>query len=228
MAFPEFTTPRGMPLIGSIPGTQMPGFAVAYDAQSTALDTALDDMEQAEKDNDYVATLAELPTGADAWPGRLILVGETGMWHGADETNTWFAIAGKKPDYFGSRSDSAIGTGGSPQAWVTTTTSARGITMEDGQLTFQLPGRYRIDSLVVWEANGNGQRNCGLLDDSDIEILDLQESVLFPNAFVEDTQAYAGHFEVLAPGAKATPYVTHNTGLGLDVYGTVAVMWVSA
>jgi len=215
---------RGLPLYSDT--EPMPDWDIAYNAQSNALSEALDAAEQAEKDNDSVATIAALPVTGN-WTGRQIFVEETGMLYLHDGAG-WYAVGGKVPYYFGTRSDSAIGTGGSPQAWVTTTTEAQGITMSDGELTFEVVGKYRIDQTVIWEANGNGQRNCGLDCDAGASLLGMQEAVLFPNAYVEASQDYTSYFRVTTPGAKATPYVTHNTGEGLDVYGTVCVMWVSA
>jgi len=204
----------------------MPDWDVYANTLGAALGEALDDAAQAAKDDDAVATIGALPV-TGTWAGQFVMVEENDMVYMNDGTG-FYIIGGKLPYYFGSRSDSAIGTGGSPQEWVTTTTEARGVTMSDGELTFSTVGIYRIDSTVIWEAEGNGQRNCGLDGDAGITILGPQEAVLFPNAFVEASQTYTSYFQVNTPGAKATPYVTHNTGLGLDVYGTVCVMWVSA
>lgn len=214
---------RGLPLYSST--ETMPGWAAAYNAQSNLLSTALDDSEQAQKDDDAVATIADLPATGN-WAGRVIMVEENDMLYVHDGSG-WYIYGGKLPFYFGTRADSAVGTGGSPQEWVTTTSSARGVTMSSGVLTFSTTGIYKIDASVIWEANGNGQRNLGV-DGTGITVLGLAESVLFPNAFVEASQSYTSYIQVNSPGATARPYVTHNTGLALDVYGGVSVMWVSA
>lgn len=64
------TNARGLPLYGD---EAMPGWAAAYNAQSNALSTALDDSEQAAKDDDYVEFLADLPASGN-WPGRVLFV----------------------------------------------------------------------------------------------------------------------------------------------------------
>lgn len=214
---------HGMPIYTDT--EPMPNWDVAHNAISTALGEALDDAAQADKDDDSCATIADLPITGN-WPGRQIMVEENDMLYLHDGTG-WYIVGGKLPFFFGSRSDSAIGTGGSPQEWITTEESSRGITFADGVITFSTIGIYRVDSAVIWEANGDGQRNLGI-DGTDITVLGPVESVLFPNAFVEDSEAFTTYILVTSPGATARPYVTHNTGLALDVYGTVCVMWVSA
>lgn len=204
----------------------MPDWDIFANTLGAATDAALSEVVQDAKDDDSVDAIADL-SGLTSWRGRQVFVDESDLVYLHDGTG-YFAVGGKLPFYFGSRADSAIGTGGSPQEWITTTTSSRGVTMTSGVLTFATVGIYRIDSTVIWEANGNGQRNLGLDAGAGITILGPQEAVLFPNAFVEDSQTYTSYFQVTTPGATATPYVTHNTGLALDVYGTTCVMWVSA
>jgi len=227
MVFPDFTTPRGLPLIGAVPGTQMPGFQIAYDMQSNMLDAALDDMEQAIQDGQAVESIDDLPVGAGAWPGRVLFVIEVGMLYVCDEVGGWYAFAGKVPYYFGSRADSAVGTGSTAQPWLTTTGTARGITMTDGVLTFQIVGVYDLNQTVIWEANSSGQRNLGI-EGTGVSILGAAETDVHPSGFVEESHLHITKFAVLEPGATLTPYVTHNTGVALDVKGNIDVMWRSA
>lgn len=64
---------RGFPLYSS--SESMPGWAAAYNAQSNLLATALDESEDAQKADDSVALIADLPVTGN-WPGRRIFVEE--------------------------------------------------------------------------------------------------------------------------------------------------------
>lgn len=215
---------RGFPLYSS--AENMPAWDAAFNSQSNLLATAMDVSEAAAKAAWSVDTIAEIPDPGDSTRGQILYCAEDELVYVFDGTG-WYAFGGKTPEFYGSRADSAVGTGGSPQNWVTTNESSRGLTFSSGVITFETVGRYQIDAAVIWEANGNGQRNLGV-DGTDITVLGPVENVLFPNAFVEASQSFNTVIAVTAPGATARPYVTHNTGLGLDVYGTVSVRWVSA
>lgn len=80
------TTTRGFPLYNGAPGGDvMPAWDVAYNAHSTALETALDDSEAGILARDGVETIAELPLTGNQ-PGRLIWVEEDDRvrrWDGA-------------------------------------------------------------------------------------------------------------------------------------------------
>lgn len=77
---------RGLPLYNGAPGGDvMPAWDVAFNGQSNALATALDDSEAALHAADSVATIAELPVVGN-WDGRLIWVAEDDRvrrWDGA-------------------------------------------------------------------------------------------------------------------------------------------------
>ena len=217
------TDDHGMPIYS---GTEpMPGWAVAHNAQSAALGEALVDAAQADKDNDSVETIADIPVTGN-WPGRQLMVEENDMVYMHDGTG-FYVIGGKRPYYFGSRSNSAVGTGSSAQEYITATDYARGVTMTGGVLTFATEGIYQVDQAVIWEANGAGQRNLGI-EGTDIIILGPAENDVMPSATVVESQHLTTYILVTAPGATAMPYVTHNTGVALDVKGSVCVMWVSA
>lgn len=216
------TDADGMPIYGST--EPMPAWDVSYNAQSTALGAQMNARIAALKAGESVATIAALPAPADSWNGRIVFCEENQILHLYN--GGWYAFAGKVPYFYGSRADSAVGTGGSPQNWITTNTASRGMTFSAGVITFSTVGVYSVDASATWEANGNGQRNLGV-DGTDITVMG-NENVLFPNAFVESSQQFHADILVNSPGATARPYVTHNTGLALDVYGTVSVRWVSA
>jgi len=217
------TDDHGMPIYSDT--EPMPDWDIAYNAQSTALGEALDDAAQSDKDDDSVETIAELPVTGN-WPGRVIMVEENDMLYLHDGTG-FYAVGGKHPYYFGSRTNSAVGTGASAQAYITATDYTRGVSMSSGTLTFETVGIYRVDQNVIWEANGSGQRNLGI-EGTDITILGPAETDVQPSAVVEESQSLSTYILVTAPGATAMPYVTHNTGVALDVRGSVCVMWVSA
>jgi hypothetical protein len=204
----------------------MPNWDVYANTLAAALGEGLDDAAQADKDDDAVATIAALPVTGN-WPGRVIMVEENDMLYVHDGTG-WYIYGGKLPFYFGSRSDSSVDASDDRQAYITTTTYSRGVTMTDGVLTFETEGIYRIDQAVVWSTvNPTGQRNLGVQGD-DILVLGPEESYAFPSSTVEESQAHTTYVSVLAPGATIEPYVTHNSGATLNVYGSVCVMWVTA
>lgn len=225
MTFPEFTTARGMPLIGSIPGTPMPGWDVAFDAQSNALDTGMDEMEASWQQGQSVDAVDDIPTEGN-WRGRLLFVEETGLLYLYDGLG-WWPIGGKLPYFFGSRTYSAVSAGSVRQDFITTTDHARGITMSDGEMTFQTVGIYKVEMSVVWEANEFGQRNLGI-DGTDFVPLGPAVNYMFPVAPIQVTQAFSTYISVTAPGAVARPYIDQNSLSALDLEGFVTVMWVSA
>lgn len=203
----------------------MPDWDIYANTLGTALGEQLDDAAQAEKDNDSVPTIADLPVTGN-WAGRVIMVEENDMLYVHDGTG-WYIYGGKLPYFFGKRAASAIGTGATPQGYITTTDYARGVTRSGFELTLETPGIYRIDLFAGWEAEAGGQRNIGVLG-TDITPLGPYETTIAPSATVDVSQPFATYILATAPGAVVMPYVTHNTGMALDVSGTVCVMWVSA
>ncbi|MDR6907458.1 hypothetical protein J2X63_003166 [Agromyces sp. 3263] len=205
----------------------MPDWDIAYNAQSTALGEALDAAAQADKDDDAVATIADLPVTGN-WAGRVIMVEENDMLYVHDGTG-WYIYGGKLPYFFGDRSISDVDGSTAHQGIVTSTTYARGITRDDFTLTFETTGIYRVDLIVGWEPNDTGQRNLGI-EGTDITVLGPGLSFLepHPGSGVTESQILNTYILVTAPGATATPYVVHNAGVALGVFGSVCVMWVSS
>lgn len=218
------TNPDGMPLYSDTEA--MPAWNVSYNAQSTALSAALAAAKADDHAADSCLTIASLPTTGN-WPGRVIMVEENDMLYVHDGTG-WWIYGGKLPFFFGSRPapGSAVGAGSARQGYITTTGTTRGITRVGFDLVFQTPGIYKIDEAVVWGANPSGQRNLGI-QGTGITVLGAEESYALPGT-VEVSQSHATYISVSAPGSTATPYVTHNSGAALSVYGSVSVMWVSA
>lgn len=213
----------GMPLYS---GTEaMPAWHVSYNAQSTALSAALAAAKAADHAADSCLTIASLPTTGN-WPGRVIMVEENDMLYVHDGTG-WWIYGGKLPYFYGSRLNSAVGTGTARQGFITATDYTRGVTRSTDTMTFATVGIYRAYASVVWEANPTGQRNLGF-QGTGITVLGQEESYAFPSSTVEVSQNHTTDILVNSPGATVQPYVTHNSGAALDVYGSASFMWVSA
>jgi len=101
------TTARGIPLLDTSPATALPGYATGYNAISTALNTALDNLKTEIHNDEYVATIAGLPTSGN-WAGRRMYVNEdttTRIWDGSawhiigQKTASWVALTPESSYY---------------------------------------------------------------------------------------------------------------------------------
>lgn len=138
-----------------------PGWAAAFNSQSNLLSAALNTRFEGVQDDQAFPTIADLPDPLDSWPGRIVMIEENDMLYLFDGTG-WYAFAGKSPYFYGSRTVSAVGTGASPQGYLTATDYSRGITRTGDTLTFATVGIYEVNQSVVWESNTSGQRNLGI------------------------------------------------------------------
>jgi len=216
-------TARGIPKITD--GDVMPGFKVGYNAQSTALDTALDSLETDIQDADSVATVAALPVSGN-WVGRIIFCEEDELLRVWDGTG-WVAYGGKTPYFYGERTSAALpSTGGGDQAWVSSTQLARSMSLSSGVITVEVPGIYQIHMLVDWvTVNTTGQRNLGVATTG--TNLGPSRSSEEPPTISTMSQLFTADV-LCGAGDTITPFVAHNSAASLSIKGEISIRWVAS